>query len=128
MIDHVGFAVRDAERSRLFYEKALAPLGVGLLRTVPPDQTEAGGTAHGFGKDGKPFFWVGDNEAVGEGTHIAFAVNTRAEVDAFHAAALKAGGRDNGGPGLRPHYSPVYYAAFVLDPDGHNIEAVCRAT
>jgi catechol 2,3-dioxygenase-like lactoylglutathione lyase family enzyme len=126
MIDHVGFAVADAGISRRFYEAALAPLGITLLRTATPGQTEAGGTAHGFGRDGKPFFWIGDKERVGEGTHIAFAVDTRAQVDAFHAAALAAGGRDNGVPGLRPHYAPDYYAAFVLDPDGHNIEAVCR--
>ena len=128
MIDHVGFAVADAEASRRFYEAALAPLGISLLRTATPDQTEAGGTAHGFGRDGKPFFWVGDKERVGEGTHVAFAVDTRAEVDAFHAAALAAGGRDNGAPGVRAQYSPTYYAAFVFDPDGHNIEAVCRAS
>jgi len=127
MIDHVGFAVADAQRSRLFYEAALAPLGITLLRTATPEQTEAGGTAHGFGRDGKPFFWVGDKERVGEGTHVAFAVDTRADVDAFHAAALAGGGRDNGAPGVRTQYSPTYYAAFVLDPDGHNIEAVCRA-
>jgi catechol 2,3-dioxygenase-like lactoylglutathione lyase family enzyme len=127
MIDHVGFAVGDAEQSRLFYEAALAPLGITLLKTATPEQTEAGGTAHGFGRDGNPFFWVGDKERVGEGTHVAFAVDRRAEVDAFHAAALAAGGRDNGAPGLRAYYGPNYYAAFVLDPDGHNIEAVCRA-
>jgi len=125
MIDHVGFAADNAEGSRLFYEAALAPLGVTLLRTVTPEQTEAGGSAHGFGRDGKAFFWVGDNEAVGEGTHIAFTAAARAEVDSFHAAAIGAGGRDNGAPGLRP-YAPDYYAAFVLDPDGNNIEAVFR--
>jgi len=128
VIDHVGFAVADAERSRLFYQAALAPIGIDLLMTVTPEQTEAGGTVHGFGRDGDPFFWVGDNERVGEGTHVAFKVATRAEVEAFHAAALAAGGRDNGGPGLRPHYGPDYYAAFVRDPDGNNIEAVCRAS
>ena len=126
MIDHVGFAVADAEVSRRFYEAALAPLGITLLKTVAPEQTEAGGTVHAFGRDGYPFFWVGDKERVGEGTHVAFAVGTRAEVDAFHAAALAAGGRDNGAPGVRAHYGPTYYAAFVCDPDGHNIEAVCR--
>jgi len=125
MLDHVGFAVADAERSRAFYEQALAPLGIALIMTATPEQTEAGGTAHGFGSDGKPYFWVGDNEKVGEGTHVAFEVATRAEVDAFYAAALAAGGRDNGAPGLRPHYHPNYYAAFVFDPDGMNIEAVC---
>ena len=74
MLDHVGFAVADAERSRRFYEQALAPLGIGLIMSVTPEQTESGGTAHGFGSDGKPYFWVGDNERVGEGTHVAFAV------------------------------------------------------
>ena len=126
MLDHVGFAVADAERSRRFYEQALAPLGIGLIMSVTPERTESGGTAHGFGSDGKPYFWVGDNERVGEGTHVAFAVERRAKVDAFHAAALAAGGRDNGAPGLRPHYHPTYYAAFVHDPDGSNIEAVCH--
>ena len=126
MLDHVGFAVADAERSRAFYEKALAPIGITLIATVTPEQTEAGGTAHGFGSNGKPFFWIGDNERVGEGTHVAFAVETRDLVDAFHAAALKAGGRDHGAPGIRAHYHPNYYGAFVLDPDGNNIEAVCH--
>jgi catechol 2,3-dioxygenase-like lactoylglutathione lyase family enzyme len=126
MLDHVGFAVADAERSRAFYEQALAPLGIVLIMSVTPEQTESGGTAHGFGSDGKPYFWVGDNEAVGEGTHVAFQVKSRAEVDAFHRAALGAGGRDNGAPGLRPHYHPDYYAAFVFDPDGNNVEAVCH--
>lgn len=126
MIDHVGFAVADAERSRLFYEKALAPLGITLIMSVTPEQTEAGGTAHGFGSDGKPYFWFGDNERVGEGTHVAFEAKTRADVDAFHRAALAAGGADNGAPGIRPHYHPNYYAAFVHDPDGINIEAVCH--
>ncbi len=126
MLDHVGFAVADAERSRLFYEAALAPLGITLIMSVTAEQTEAGGVAHGFGSDGKPYFWVGDNERVGEGTHVAFTAETRAEVDAFHAAALAAGGLDNGAPGLRPHYGPNYYAAFVHDPDGLNIEAVCH--
>lgn len=126
MLDHVGFAVADAERSRAFYEAALAPIGIGLIMSVTPDQTESGGTAHGFGANGKPFFWVGDNERVGEGTHVAFAVETRPLVDAFYAAAIAAGGRDNGPPGLRPHYHPDYYGAFVFDPDGNNIEAVCH--
>ena len=127
MLDHVGFAVSDLTRSRAFYEAALRPLGVTLLMEVGADQTEAGGTALGFGVNDNPFFWIGDNERVGEGTHIAFTARSRAEVDAFHVAALAAGGRDNGAPGLRPHYGPNYYAAFVHDPDGINIEAVCYA-
>ena len=126
MLDHIGFAVADAERSRRFYEQALAPLGIALIMSVTPEQTEAGGTAHGFGSDGKPYFWIGDNERVGEGTHVAFEAESRAIVDAFHEAALAAGGRDNGAPGLRPHYHPNYYGAFVLDPDGINVEAVCH--
>ena len=77
MLDHVGFAVADAERSRRFYEAALAPLGIGLIMSVTPEQTASGGTAHGFGTNGKPYFWVGDNEKVGEGTHVAFAAETR---------------------------------------------------
>ena len=126
MLDHVGFAVADAERSRRFYEQALAPLGISLIMSVTPEQTEAGGTAHGFGSDGKPYFWFGDNERVGEGTHVAFTAESRAKVDAFYEAALAAGGRDNGAPGLRPHYHPNYYGAFVHDPDAINVEAVCH--
>jgi hypothetical protein len=94
--------------------------------SVPAEKTEAGGAAHGFGSDGKPYFWIGDNERVGEGTHVALVAETRADVDSFYRAAIDAGGRDNGGPGLRPHYHPDYYAAFVFDPDGMNIEAVCH--
>jgi catechol 2,3-dioxygenase-like lactoylglutathione lyase family enzyme len=126
MLDHVGFAVADAERSRQFYERALAPLGITLIMSVPPAKTEAGGTAHGFGSDGKPYFWIGDKERVGEGTHVAFATETRGQVDEFYEAALAAGGKDNGPPGIRARYHPDYYAAFVLDPDGMNIEAVCH--
>src|SRR3569832_1476603 len=120
MLDHVGIAVSDIERSRAFYDRALAPIGITLLWEIGPDKTESGGTALGYGSGGKPYFWIGDNERVGEGTHVAFAVRTREEVDAFHAAALTAGGRDNGAPGLRPHYHPNYYGAFVYDPDGIN--------
>ena len=128
MLDHAGFAVGDIERSRRFYAEALAPLGIALIMEIAPEDNEAGGggRALGFGADGKPFFWIADNQRVGEGTHVAFEASTRAEVDAFHTAALAAGGRDHGGPGLRPNYHPNYYAAFVLDPDGFNIEAVCH--
>ena len=126
MLDHVGFAVSDAEHSRRFYEEALAPLGINLIMTVTPEQTQSGGTAHGFGSSGKPYFWIGDKERVGEGTHIAFAADSRAVVDAFYKAALAAGGKDNGAPGIRAIYHPHYYGAFVLDPDGLNIEAVCH--
>ncbi|NWK98131.1 glyoxalase/bleomycin resistance/extradiol dioxygenase family protein [Sphingobium lactosutens] len=128
MIDHVGFAVGDAERSGEFYDQLLGAIGLVRLRTIPPEENGSGGTAHGYGRtaDDDAFFWIGDNERVGEGTHIAFRVANRAMVHAFHAAGLAAGGRDQGGPGLRPHYGPSYYAAFILDPDGLNVEAVCH--
>lgn len=126
MLDHIGLAVSDIGRSRAFYEQALEPLGIVLIMQIPADVTESGGQALGFGSNGKPYFWIGDNERVGEGTHVAFTARCRAEVDAFHAAALAAGGEDNGAPGLRPHYHEHYYGAFVHDPDGINVEAVCH--
>ncbi len=124
MIDHIGFAVSDLAQSRAFYDAALGAIGLSVQMEATPDQTESGGTAIGFGKDGNPFFWIADNERVGEGTHIAFTVDSRDAVDSFHKAAVAAGGKDNGAPGLRPNYGPGYYAAFVHDPDGLNIEAV----
>jgi len=125
MLDHVGFAVADYKTSKAFYEKALLPLGIGLVMEVSPDQT--GGDAHaGFGEGRKPYFWIGTGAKPKGGQHVAFAVADRKSVDAFYAAAIAAGGRDNGKPGLRPIYHPDYYGAFVLDPDGNNIEAVCH--
>lgn len=125
MIDHSGFAVSDFSRSKRFYSEALRALGLELLMEVTVEQS--GDRAHaGFGSNGKPFFWIGDGGKVGGSVHIAFAVGSRAQVDAFYKAALSAGGRDNGAPGLRPHYHPNYYGAFILDPDGYNIEAVCH--
>ena len=132
-IDHMGFPVAQIERSRAFYDAALAPLGLTVQATFAPDLTDSGGTAIGYGANGDAFFWIGDGERpadeadVAAGIHIAFTAATRAEVEAFHAAALAAGGTDHGAPGLREHYGPHYYAAFVLDPDGANIEAVCNA-
>jgi catechol 2,3-dioxygenase-like lactoylglutathione lyase family enzyme len=125
MIDHLGFAVRDIDRAKEFYVTALEPLGIGILIEVTPEQS--GGEAHiGFGANGKPFFWIGGGKAVQGPVHIAFDAPNRATVDAFHKAALAAGGQDNGAPGIRAHYHPNYYGAFVLDLDGHNIEAVCH--
>jgi catechol 2,3-dioxygenase-like lactoylglutathione lyase family enzyme len=125
MIDHAGIAVRSFEAARTFYDSALAPLGASLLMMVPPEHT-GGVRVGGYGRDGKPSFWL--HEAGHQDTvHIAFVARNRREVDAFYAAALAAGGRDNGAPGLRPHYHPHYYGAFVLDPDGNNMEAVCHA-
>lgn len=127
MLDHVGIPVSDFARAKAFYAQALAPLGIGLVMEVTAEQT-GHGSAAGFGSDGKPYFWFGDDGAPPPGlhSHVAFVADSRAGVDAFHAAALAAGGRDNGAPGLRPHYHEHYYGAFVLDPDGHNIEAVCH--
>lgn len=126
MIDHVGIAVADTKRSKAFYDAALAPIGISMIMEVPGSLTESGGTACGYGKAGKPFFWFGDKEKVGKGFHIAFAVDKRKLVDAFFKAALAAGGKDNGAPGLRTHYHSNYYGAFVHDPDGHKVEVVCH--
>ena len=125
MLDHIGLAVTDFERSKSFFIEALAPLDIALLMEATAEQT--GSDAHaGFGVDGKPFFWIGNGKRPVGALHVAFTAASRSQVDAFYQAALLAGGRDNGGPGLRPHYHPNHYAAFILDPDGNNIEAVCR--
>ena len=125
MIDHMGIGASDFEASRTFYEAALTPLGVKLVMEVTPEQS-GGYHGLGLGSNGKPFFWLGNGGAKGTGGHVAFAADTRAEVDAFYAAAMAAGGRDNGPPGIRAHYHPNYYGAFVFDPDGTNVEAVCH--
>jgi catechol 2,3-dioxygenase-like lactoylglutathione lyase family enzyme len=120
MLDHVGFTVSDYGRSKAFYEQALAPLGITLL-------LEVSAAAAGFGAAGKPFFWLEAHGRVVKGRlHVAFRAEDRDTVHAFHAAALEAGGTDNGAPGLREIYHPHYYGAYVLDPDGHNVEAVCH--
>ena len=121
MLDHVTVAVSSIDRSKTFYDRALQAIGVKRLFAE-------GDAFAGYGRDKRAFFWIGQKVGGITGTHVAFAVVDRAAVDRFHTAALEAGGRDNGGPGLRPHYHPNYYGAFVLDPDGHNIEAVCRAS
>ena len=120
MLDHVTLGVTDLDRSRAFYDRALAPLGIERLYAD-------GESYSGNGVRPKAFFWVGRRAEAVTGTHVAFAAADRATVDAFYEAAISAGGRDNGAPGLRPQYAPTYYGAFVLDPDGHNIEAVCYA-
>jgi catechol 2,3-dioxygenase-like lactoylglutathione lyase family enzyme len=125
MIDHIGFSVSDYPRAKAFYEKALAPLGYVLIMEVQQDANDA--PAAGFGVGGKPDFWIGGEGGLNKAVHIAITAKDRPTVDAFYQAALAAGAKDNGPPGLRPHYHTNYYGAFVLDPDGHNIEAVCHA-
>jgi catechol 2,3-dioxygenase-like lactoylglutathione lyase family enzyme len=124
ILDHIGINVTDYARSKAFYEKALAPLGIEVIMEF--------GSFCGFGRDGKPDFWIGQGTTSYQTpehlspitpVHVSFAARSRAEVDAFHTAALAAGGRDFGKPGLREVYHPNYYGAFVLDPDGHNVEA-----
>jgi catechol 2,3-dioxygenase-like lactoylglutathione lyase family enzyme len=126
MIDHLGFAVGDVGRAKAFYKAALKPLDIDVIVEVTPEQS--GGEAHvGFGSAGKPFFWIGGGKPVQGPVHVAFTASSRAVVDAFYNAALAAGGRDHGAPGIRAYYHPNYYGAFVFDVDGHNIEAVCHA-
>ncbi len=125
MLDHTGIAVSDLDKSKTFYVKALEPLSISLVMEVTAEQTGDGAHA-GFGKDGKPFFWIGSGGRPSGPAHFAFTAKSRDEVVAFHRAALAAGGKDNGPPGLRPHYHVNYYGAFVVDPDGNNIEAVCH--
>lgn len=125
MIDHTGVVVSDFEHSKRFYSAALAAIGYQLLMEFPASVTGHTDVA-GYGEPPKPDFWISRGIPNFPAVHVAFRVSSRAEVDAFHRAALAAGGTDNGAPGLRPHYHPDYYGAFVLDPDGHNIEAVCH--
>jgi len=128
MLDHIGIQVSDFDASKAFYLRVLATLGYGLVMDVTPAMT-GGATRHaGFGPEGVPAFWIGHGGGgvARDGLHVAFRAGSRVQVDAFHAEALAAGARDNGAPGLRPMYHPNYYGAFVLDPDGHNIEAVCH--
>ena len=126
MLDHIGFAVSDYARSRAFYTKALAPLGYVPVMDVTREET-GGYEGTGFGANGRPYFWIGNGKTPSGSLHVAFTAASRADVESFYKAAIAAGGRDNGSPGLRPHYHANYYGAFVFDPDGNNIEAVCHA-
>ena len=122
ILDHIGFPVTDYERSLTFYKNALAPLGIVLLKEMRFSAEDSDGYA-GFGRT-RPQFWIGTGAALKGRLHVAFSAANRQEVQEFYDAALAAGGKDNGAPGLRPHYHANYYGGFVLDPDGHNIEAV----
>jgi len=120
MLDHVTIGVSNIERSKKFYDRALRPLGI--TRLYAEDERFAG-----YGVNPKAFFWIGSRKTPQIGAHIAFTAQDRTTVDRFHDEAIAAGGKDNGPPGIRRNYHPNYYGAFVLDPDGHNIEAVCHA-
>ena len=125
IIDHTGVVVSDFDKSKKFYAEALAPIGFQKLFEFPAEVTGHTDVA-GFGEPPKPEFWISRGSPNVPPIHIAFRVAERAQVDAFYLAAIAVGGRDNGPPGIRAHYHPNYYGAFVLDPDGHNIEAVCH--
>jgi catechol 2,3-dioxygenase-like lactoylglutathione lyase family enzyme len=118
MFDHIGFGVSDYAASKTFFLKALQPLGVGVVMEGP--------YGVGFGQKNKPSLWMYASSGKPARLHLAFAAANRKQVDEFYVAALDAGGKDNGPPGLGPHYHPSYYAAFVIGPDGHNVEAVCH--
>jgi catechol 2,3-dioxygenase-like lactoylglutathione lyase family enzyme len=119
ILDHIGLAVANLDTSIAFYKAALAPLGIEMIKQYP-------GFAAGFGTAGKPDFWVGTGGKPSPGIHVAFVASGRAAVRAFYEAAMAAGGKDNGAPGVRERYHANYYGAFVLDPDGYNVEAVCH--
>ena len=118
MIDHIGLTVIDVEKSKAFYSSALEPLGMGIVQ-------EVSGWV-GFGPVGKAEFWFGHHDLHQRPMHICLRAENRAQVDAFYQVAIAAGGQNNGEPGIREHYHPNYYGAFVIDPDGHNVEAVCH--
>lgn len=123
MIDHAGISVADWEKAKRFYDAAMGALGATL--TMIPKEYTGGANVGGYGRQ-QPDFWLGDGGEPGPGRHYAFTAESRAQVDAFYVAAMAAGGRDNGPPGIREHYHPNYYGAFVIDPDGNNVEAVCH--
>ena len=125
VIDHIGLCVANYPRALRFYELSLAPLDIKVVMQLTKEET-GGYEGAGFGRDRKPSFWISPGGRTAPRLHIAFTGDDHASVDAFFEAALAAGGADNGPPGVRAHYHPSYYAAFVLDPEGHNIEAVCH--
>jgi len=125
IIDHTGLQFGDYGRALRFYRLALAPLGISVVMQLTKQETGSYEGA-GLGRDGKPTFWISGGQRTAPSVHIAFVADSRSSVDRFFEAALAAGGVDNGAPGIRAHYHPTYYGAFVLDPEGHNIEAVCH--
>jgi catechol 2,3-dioxygenase-like lactoylglutathione lyase family enzyme len=127
-IDHMGIGVSDISRAQAFYEVVLRPLGITLVMSIQADPPGSKPRRLGFGSEGKPFLWLHDAPVPSQGVHIALIAESREAVDAFHSAGIAAGGQDNGAPGVRPHYHANYYAAYVLAPDGVNLEAVCQVT
>ncbi len=125
MLDHITFGVADLDRAAAFYDQALAPLGLARVASFSAAVTGSVDVI-GYGDAGRAYFWITGAETCRGQFHVAFAAPDRPTVDAFHTAAIAAGGTDNGSPGIRAHYHPDYYGAFVLDPEGRNIEAVCR--
>jgi catechol 2,3-dioxygenase-like lactoylglutathione lyase family enzyme len=125
MIDHTGLNITDPAKSKLFYDAALQPLGYKMMMSIPTEYTN-GKVVLGYGVPPKADFWISEGKPNNPPIHIAFRAANRSQVDQFYKAAMASGGRDNGAPGPRPHYHENYYGAFVLDPDGHNIEAVCH--
>jgi catechol 2,3-dioxygenase-like lactoylglutathione lyase family enzyme len=125
VLDHIGFTVKDFEHSKEFYKRTLMPLGITLMMEITPEQS-GGGSHAGFGKAGKAYFWIGTDGEQKGGMHIAFNAPTRSSVREFYKHAIAGGAKDNGAPGLRPHYHDDYYGAFVIDPNGNNLEAVCH--
>lgn len=126
IINHIELAVADVEAARRFYEAALEPLGLSLVIHIGAGRNARGTARYGFGRNGYPSLWIHEEAGAGLPVHVAFTAPDRTSVGAFHAAALAHGGRDNGPPGIRERYHPAYYAAYVFDPDGNNIEAVCQ--
>jgi catechol 2,3-dioxygenase-like lactoylglutathione lyase family enzyme len=124
MIDHIGLGVSDYEKAKAFYARALKPLGIAMIMEVGAERGH--NSACGYGKGRKPFFWISDEAKASEPIHVAFLAPDRNTVDLFYKEAVAAGGKDNGAPGIRARYHPDYYGAFVCDPDGNNIEAVCH--
>ena len=125
IIDHIGIAVGDYDKAKAFYQAVLAPLGIAPIKEVGPAEPGGSKRSSGFGRNAMPRFWI---HSGGPATpmHVAFSADTRDQVHAFYEGALAAGAVDNGPPGIRPNYQPNYYGAFVIDPEGHNIEAVCH--
>ena len=126
MLDHIGLSVADYPKAKAFYDAVMPAIGASCVMAVTAEETGGTYEGAGYGLNGKPSFWIGTGGRTKGSLHIAFVAESRAAVDAFYAAAIAAGGTDNGPPGIRAHYHPNYYGAFVFDLDGHNIEAVCH--